>query len=213
MSSITKRPVAETSEAPSKRQKTALPSDFFDNSSSEKPIQQNTANEEDEEWERFQAELAGEGSAPEKASTTTEDKSKRRLEILGLNGSSTISADAALANSESAGDPHKDETSSTAAKNSETASALQKKIDKDSYVEEDAAEGLLDQLEAQDELYERVERMKELRRLKQNQKTTETKTSDSKSTLEITDQNMEEDSESDDDNEEEEDEVWRRRGL
>ena len=225
MASLSKRPgTDEDVDRSNKRHKTALPSGFFDNASSTsleklpatKPEQQGN-NEDDDEWERFQAEMASDSSAPT-TTTTANNSSKQRLELLGLGGASSIQADAVLANS---GSPTVNEDKNGDSKESQTteqgskSSSRKTKIDKDTFAEEEAADGLLDQFETQEELYGRVDRMKELRKLRQENRNQAGKENGSKGILAYgeseDDETEQKDSESEDD--EDEEDLWRQRGL
>lgn len=232
MSGVSKRPVTDDSLiTSSKRQKVELPAGFFDSKSldpTKASISQEGGDDDDAEWERFQADVAGEDFVER---STIENKSTRRLELLGLRGSHSIQADAILANSapETASgfaptsETEAQPTTANEGKSTAAVAASKAKIDKDSYAEEDAADGLLDQFETQEELYGRVDRMKELR-LKQRElhktedgiKEKSAKTNGQRNVL-LGNHKMEEADESDtgdeDEDEDEEEDLWRRRGL
>lgn len=210
MSSVGKRPVEEPSAAPSKRLKQELPTGFFDNEPAQSSAPSSAADGEDEEWQRFQAEMADDGQA---TSTTTESKSSRRLELLGLNNASTISADAQLANDDASSVSEKPNGAPTSSKPSEGVVERSKKIDIDKYADEDAADELFNQLADQEELYERVDRMKALRLQRSSHKHEDTSNAKG-DIMENDDVDGEaENSESDSGSDGDEDDMWRKRGL
>lgn len=231
MSGLSKRPVVEDNlRTHSKRQKLELPAGFFDSKSLDPPkasISKEGDDDYDEEWERFQADMAGDSFIE---SSAVENKSTRRLQLLGLSGSQSIQADAILANtgSETATGftpkPEAEVQINTANDAKSSAAASKAKIDKDSYAEEDAADGLLDQFETQEELYGRVDRMKELRLKQRELHKTEDNTMEKRATtngsrndvlvdhsMEATESDTEDEAE--DEDEVEEEDLWRRRGL
>lgn len=163
-----KRTGSDDISSPSKRHKAEpLPVGFFDNETRPITLKPNE-NGDDDEWTRFQADIAG-GSN----SLPPPDNKIQRLELLGMGGSSgTIQAVAVMAN-----DPTSNSTFSApqagsaaaataaAAANTSSTSVTATKatrIDHDAEIEEEAADVLIQQLDKQKELYERVDRMKKI---------------------------------------------------
>lgn len=170
MSGVTKRPAKELIETSSKRAKTDLPAGFFDRNISKSPVE--AINDGDDEWARFQAELGEQSTIKTQNSDL---KTKSRLNILGLNaGEGTITANAVLKNISNNRSVASDQgivtrdNDQAATKEVNKNSSENKKTDIDAYIEEDAAEGLLAELDTQKELYDRVMKMKDLQsRVKQ----------------------------------------------
>lgn len=227
MSGITKRPAKELIETSSKRAKTDLPAGFFDRNISKSPVE--AINDSDDEWARFQAEL---GEQPTIKTQKSDLKLKSRLNILGLDaGEGTIMANAVLTNMSNKRSVASDQgivtrdNDQAATKEVDKNSSENKKTDINAYIEEDAAEGLLAELDTQKELYDRVMKMKDLQsRVKQKLQSIQKKQpyndseklvsneqicdnkSDISNSLRTSD---EEDEEDDDDS----DSLWRKRTL
>lgn len=233
MSSITKRPAEESIANSPKRTKTDLPAGFFDSDKS-KAVAAVSNNEDDDEWARFQAEL---GDSTTDKAHGTKSVTKSRLDLLGLgSGEGTIVADAVLTkpfDTEASAQKQRGDRSSSNDPNTtkEANTTRSKKAEMDAYVEEEAADGLLAEFDIQEELHERLMKMKSLQsRAKQKlqssrndeacnidekqpkYETLNGNNSDVVNSLGVIGGDNDDD-ENDDDDEDEDDNLWRKRTL
>lgn len=186
-----------------KKPKTSLPLGFFDNPSAQ-----------DEEWSKFQAEMGNSGednsTVPMKSSQPQEVKSK--LEILGIiNNDSTIQADAVIKGADLNANTNTDMKSNT----DETKSKSIRSIDDDKFVEDEAAEKLFEQIEIQNDLYERIDKLKKLREQSKTEDTAmpEQHPETQPLSLGIEYNPSDESDDSDSENDIGEDDLWRKRRL